>query len=112
MALAAAQPQVAVAEEVSAGQLFYDVQRELTTVSVLMPPAMLGGVHAEALSPEALRQRRHDLLFPLWTPRWRKAVNPKPRPKGAKAKQSGARTSMHCLLAAARQAPRPERAAA
>lgn len=110
--VAAAQPQVAVAEEVSAEQLFYDVQRELTAVSVLVPPAMLVGAYTEPLSPEALRQRLHDLLSPLWTPRWRKAVNTKPRPKGAKAKQSGAHTSMHRLLVAARQASRPERAAA
>ena len=108
---AAAQPEVAVAEEVSAEQLFYDVQRELTTVSVLVPPAMVVAAYVEPLSPEALRHRLHDLLSSLWTPRWRKAVNTKPRPKVVKAKQSGAHTSMHRLLAA-RQAPRPERAAA
>lgn len=110
--VAAAQPAITVAEEVSTEQVFYDVERELTTVSVLVPPAMLVGVYAEPLSPEALRQRLHALLSPLWTPRWRKAVNAKPRPKGAKAKQSGAHTSMHRLLTAARQAPRPQRAAA
>ena len=43
------------------------------------------------------------LLDSVWTPRWRKAVNTKPRPKVAKAKQSGAHTSMHRLLHAARQ---------
>ncbi len=64
--------------------------------------------YTEALSPEALRQRLHDLFSSLWTPRWRKVVNTKPRPKVAKAKQSGAHTSMHRLLAAARQDPRPE----
>ena len=110
--VAAAQPHLAGAEEVSAEQLFYDVQRELTTVSVLVPPAILAGAYAEALSSEALRQRLYDLLAPLWTPRWRKPVNPKPRPKVAKAKQSGAHTSMHRLLAAARQGPRPQRATA
>jgi hypothetical protein len=110
--VAAAQPRLEVAEEVSVEQLFYDVQRELTTVSVLVPPAMVVAAYAEPLSPEALRQRLHDLLSSLWTPRWRKAVNTKPRPKVAKAKQSGAHTSMHRLLAAARQEPRPEMAAA
>jgi hypothetical protein len=110
--VAAAQPQPGVAEEVSTEQLFNDVQRELTTVSVLVPPAMVVAAYAEALSPEALRQRLHDLLSSLWTPRWRKAVNTKPRPKVATAKQSGAHTSMHRLLAAARQDPRPEMTAA
>lgn len=110
--VAAGQPHLEVAEEVSAEQLFYDVQRELTTVSVLVPPAMVVAAYAEPLSPEALRQRLHDLLSSLWTPRWRKAVNTKLRPKVAKTKQSGAHTSMHRLLAAARQDPRPERVAA
>jgi DDE family transposase len=109
--VAAAQPDLAVAEEVSAEQLFYDVQRELTTVSVLVPPAMVVAAYAEALSPEGLRHRLHDLLSSLWTPRWRKAVKTKPRPKVATARQSGAHTSMHRLLAAARQNPRPEMAA-
>jgi hypothetical protein len=39
--LATAQPQPCLAEEVSAAQLFYDVQRELTAVSVLIPPPMV-----------------------------------------------------------------------
>jgi hypothetical protein len=110
--VAAAQPQLKMAEAVSAEQLGYDVQRELTTVSVLVPPAMLVAAYAEALSPVALRQRLHDLLSSLWTPRWRKAVNPKPRPKVAKTQQAGAHTSMPRLLVTARQDPRPETAAA
>jgi hypothetical protein len=110
--VAAAQPHLAGAEEVSAEQLFYDVQRELTTVSVLVSPAMVVAAYVEPLSPEALRQRLHDLFSSLWTPRWRKAVNTKPRPKVAKAKQSGAHTSMHRLLTAARQDPRRKRVVA
>lgn len=110
--VAAAPPPLEVAEEVSAEQLFYDGQRELPTGSVLGPPAILAGAYVEALSSETLRQRLPDLFAPLWTPRWRKAVNLKPRPKVAKAKQSGAPTSMPRLLVAARQDPRPQRAAA
>jgi hypothetical protein len=53
--VAAAQPRLEVAEEVSAEQLFYDVPRELTTVSVLVPPAMVVAAYGEPLSPEALR---------------------------------------------------------
>jgi hypothetical protein len=110
--IAAAQPQPCVAEEVSAEQLFYDVQRELTAVSVLVPPPMVVAAYAEELSREALCQRLHGLLSSLWTPRWRKAVNANPRSKVAKAKQSGAHTSMHRLLERARQAPCTETAAA
>jgi Transposase DDE domain len=110
--IATAQPQPGLAEEVSAEQLFYDVQRELTAVSVLVPPAMVVTAYAEELSREELCQRLHSLLDSLWTPRWRKAVNTKPRPKVTKAKQSGAHTSMHRLLQTARQEHRSETAAA
>jgi hypothetical protein len=110
--LATAQPQPCLAEEVSAEQLFYDVQRELTAVSVLVSPAMVVTAYAEELSQDELCQRLHSLLDSLWTPRWRKAVNTKPRPKVAKAKQSGAHTSMHRLLTTARQQRHTETAAA
>ena len=101
--IAAAQPQPCLVEEVSAEQLFYDVQRELTAVRVLVPPPMVVAAYAEELAREALCQRLHSLLSSLWTPRWRKAGNAKPRPKVAKAKQSGTHTSMHRLLERARQ---------
>jgi Transposase DDE domain len=110
--IATAQPQPCLAEEVSAEQLFYDVQRELTAVSVLVPPPMVVAAYTAELSQEGLCQRLHAVLDSLWTPRWRKAVNTKPRPKVAKAKQSGAHTSMHRLLQAARQQRRTETAAA
>ena len=101
--IALAQSQPCLAEAVSAEQLFYDVQRELTAVSVLVPPPMVVAAYTEELSREELCQRLHGLLDSVWTPRWRKAVNVKPRPKIAKAKHSGAHTSMHRLLHAARQ---------
>jgi Transposase DDE domain len=110
--IALAQPQPCLAEELSAEQIFYDVQRELTAVSVLVAPAMVVTAYAEELSQEELGPRLHSLLASVWTPRWRKAVNTKPRPKVAKAKQSGAHTSMHRLLQTARQQRRLETAAA
>jgi hypothetical protein len=110
--IATAQPQPCLAEELSAEQIFYDVQRELTAVSVLVAPAMVVTAYAEDLSREDLCQRLHSLLDSLWTPRWRKAVNPKPRSKVVKAKESGAHTSMHRLLQTARQERRTEMAAA
>jgi DDE family transposase len=110
--IALAQPQPCRAEDVSAEQLFYDVQRELTAVSVLVLPPMVVAAYAEEVSREALCQRLHGLLASVWTPRWRKAVKTKPRPKVAKAKRSGAHTSMHRLLHAARQEHRTEAAVA
>ena len=106
--IAAAQPQLCCADEVSAEQIFYDVQRELTAVSVLVPPLMVVTAYIKELSQEELCQRLHDLLDSVWTLRWRKAVNIKPRPKVAKAKRSGAHTLLHRLLHAARQKHRVE----
>ena len=96
--IAAAPPQPCRIEAISTEQLFYDVQRELTAASVLVSPAMVVAAYTEELSQEALCQRLHALLAAVWTPRWRKAVNAKPRPKVTKAKRSGAHTSMHRLL--------------
>jgi hypothetical protein len=101
--IAATRPEPCHAEALSAEQIFYDVQRELTAVSVLLPPALIAAEYGEALSVERLRQHLHSLLASVWTPRWRKAMNKTPRPKVLKAKRSGAHTSMHRLLEAARQ---------
>ena len=101
--IAMARPEPCPAETLSAEQIFYDVQRELTAVSVLLPPAMVAAGYTQDLSVEQLRQRLHCLLSAVWTPRWHKASNAKPRPKVPKVKQLGAHTSMHRLLEAARQ---------
>lgn len=100
--VAAASPCAGV-EQVSAEQLFVDVQRELTAVSVLLPAGMVAQSYAAEWSVEQLRQRLSGLLNGVWTERWRKAVNAKARRKVQKAKQSGAHTSMHRLLEKDRQ---------
>ena len=101
--IAAARPEPCLAETLSAEQIFYDVQRELTAVSVLLSPALVTVGYTEDRSVEQLCQHLHCLLSTVWPPRWRKAGNTKPRPKVPKAKQSGAHTSMYRLLKAARQ---------
>ena len=101
--VAAAQAQPCAVESLSAEQIFDDVQRELTAVSVLLPASMVASCYAEALTGEQLRQRLRTLLGGVWTERWRKAVNAKARRKVKKAKQSGAHTSMHRLLENHRQ---------
>ena len=110
--IATARPQPCLAEAVSSEQLFYDVRRELTAVRVLVPPPIVIAAHTEELSQQELCQRLHSLLDTVWPPRWRKAGNISPRPKVAKAKRSGAHTSMPRLLQATRQDPRRETAVA
>jgi len=110
--IARTQPQPCLADTLSTEQLFYDVQRELTAVSVLVAPSMVVASYTEELSQAELCQRLHSLLDSVWTPRWRKAVNTKPRPKVAKAKRSGAHTSLHRLLQATHHQPRGETAVA
>jgi hypothetical protein len=109
---ATAQPQPGLAEEGSAEQLFYAVPRDLTAVRVLVPPPLVVAAYTAELAQEALCQGLHAALDSLWTPRWRKAVNTKPRLKVAQAKKSGAHTSLHRLLQAARQHRRTETVAA
>jgi hypothetical protein len=101
--IACAQPEPCPVESLSAEQIFYDVQRELTAVSVLLPVGMVATCYAEELSLAQLRQRLEQRLGAVWTERWRKATNTKPRSRGKKAKQSGAHTSVHRLLENSRQ---------
>ncbi|HET6575920.1 MAG TPA: hypothetical protein VFG68_20130, partial [Fimbriiglobus sp.] len=53
---------------------------------------------------EEVRERLRDRLGAVWSSVWVKARNKKPRPRKAKAKQSGAHTSVHKLLQQAKQA--------
>jgi hypothetical protein len=101
--VAAAQASPCPVESLSAEQIFYDVQRELTAVSVLLPVGMVAACYAAEWSVARLRQRLSQLLGGVWTERWRKAANAKARPKEKKAKQSGAHTSVHRLLENYRQ---------
>ena len=102
--IALAQPHPCPAEPLSTEPLFYDVQRELTAVRVLVAPSMVVAVYPEELAQAELRQRVPSLLAAVWTPRWHKAVKTQPRSKIAQAKRSGAHTSVHRWLQAAHQA--------
>jgi hypothetical protein len=92
-----------VAESVSMEKLFDDVEAELTAVSVLFPSATIAGWFAGELSREDVVHRLELLLGGAWKPRYRKAINKKPRPKVNKAKQSGAHTSVQKVLEAERK---------
>jgi hypothetical protein len=95
--VAAGQSELPV-EMVSVEQIFTDVQKELTALTELFAARTIAGWFAEDLSRDELVARLGALLGPVWTPRYRKAVNKKPRPKVKKAKCSGAHTSIHKVL--------------
>jgi Transposase DDE domain len=96
-----------IAGEVSIEKLFEDVHRQLTTLVVLFPSAMIAGWYTAAWTPDEVSRRLQILLGASWTPRYRKAVNQKPRPKVTKAKCSGAHTSVHKVLLAERKKQQP-----
>lgn len=95
--VAAGQSELAT-DLVSVEQIFTDVQKELTVLTKLFTARTIAGWFAEDLSRDELVARLGVLLGPVWTPRYRKAVNKKPRPKVKKAKCCGAHTSIHKVL--------------
>jgi hypothetical protein len=96
--IAAAQPAPCPVESLSAEQIFGDVERELISVTTLLPAPMVAAWYAEELTVEMLRGRLQERLGVVWSERWRKAPAPKARAPRKRAKQSGAHTSVHRLL--------------
>lgn len=90
-------------ETISSEKLFYDIRRQLTAVEELATPLEIVGCVPCQLTREEMVARLQRLLQGVWTPRWRKAVNKRPRPHGVKAKGSGAHTSVHRVLQQYRQ---------
>ncbi len=95
--VAAGQSELPV-DMVSVEQIFVDVQKELTALTELFTARTIAGWFAEELSRDQVITRLEALLGKVWTPRYRKAANKKPRPKVKKAKCSGAHTSVHKVL--------------
>jgi hypothetical protein len=95
--VAAGQSELPVAM-VSVEQIFVDVQKELTALTELFATRTIASWFAEELTGAELVRRLEGLLSGVWTPRYRKAVNKKPRPKVKKAKCAGAHTSVHKVL--------------
>jgi hypothetical protein len=62
--------QAAAVESVSVEQLFLDVHRELTTLTVLFPSALLAGWFTAGWSREEVMKRLRTLLEGVWTPRY------------------------------------------
>jgi hypothetical protein len=100
--VAAAQAAPLPPAQVSAEQLFRDVQEELKALHKVAPVAEVAGCIPRAWAPGQLPARLRQLLGGVWTERWRKAVNRKPRPHRKQAK-GGGHTSVHRLREAHRQ---------
>jgi len=86
----------------SAEQIFADLHEELVGLHRLLgPDEWLRCLPVAATAEQAQAQLRAR-LGRAWSPAWRKAVNRKPRPHRPHAKQSGAHTSDHKVLQAAK----------
>ncbi len=91
-------------DTISSELLFYDLRRQLTAVTELATPTEIVGAVPSKLSPETITARLRTLLRGVWTTRWKKAVNKRPRPQTTKAQASGAHTSVHRIIEQHRRA--------
>lgn len=86
------------AEQISTELVFKDIQRQLTALTELAKPKEVVACIPKQLTLAEVLERLRKLLSKVWTERWRKAVNRKPRPHAPQAKQSGAHTSVYRVL--------------
>lgn len=99
---AQAAPEPTPVAALSAEQIFTDLHEELVGLHRLVGPDQLLCCLPAAPSAEQVQAQLRARLGRAWSATWRKAVNKKPRPHLPKAKQSGAHTSVHKLLHAAK----------
>lgn len=90
-------------DTISSELLFYDIRRQLTAVNELATTTEIVASIPQSLSQQTITSRLGSLLGNVWTTRWQKAVNKRPRPQTAKAKGSGAHTSVHRVIEQHRQ---------
>jgi hypothetical protein len=96
--IASLQKDVELTEELSSEQIFYDVRRELIATYVMIGPFKLAEHTSTERTPEELNEWLRERLQGVWTPRWKKASNKKPRPwKPKKGSCYGAHNSVHRL---------------
>ncbi len=102
--IAAGQPEPVV-EDVSAEQIFADLTKDLVGLhEVLSVDEVVGGVSVPG-GDEPMRDRLRGLLSGLWSPKWGKVRNKKPRPEKPPPRKSGGHTSVHKLLQQAKPQP-------
>jgi hypothetical protein len=106
---AQAAPEPTPVEALSVEQIFTDLHEELLGLHRLVGPEQLQNCLPVAASAEQVQAQLRVRLGQAWSSRWRKAVNQKRRPHRPKARQSGAHTSVHKLLQAAKAADKDKK---
>jgi hypothetical protein len=97
------------ARQVSLEVVFEDVKKDLVALHEVLGVEELLGALAEVPQTQGqMQEKMAALLGGMWSARWKKAVNKKPRPHKDKARQSGAHTSVHKVLQQAKQAKREQ----
>ncbi len=99
---AAGRPEPTAVDVLSAEKIFQDLHEELVSVHRVLTAAELLSCVPAPRPAEGVTARLRELLCRAWSEDWKKAVNKKPRPHRPKAKQSGAHTSVHKILQAAK----------
>jgi hypothetical protein len=97
--IAVGNPDIELTDELSSEQIFYDVRRQLTAVYELASvPDVIAAVDRPR-GEEGLRAWLEGRLVGLWSDRWIKAVNKKPRAKKPETGPCfGAHNSVHRLV--------------
>ena len=101
--VAAGRPEPVKVEEVSTEKIFEDMHEQLVSLHTVLSSEEVVPSLKVPKTLDEMKQRLATRLGNLWSPRWKKSVNKKRRPVQAKAKQSGAHTSVHKLLQQAKQ---------
>jgi hypothetical protein len=104
--ITAGRPEPTAVEDVSAEQVFADVTRDLVGLhAVLSVEEVVGGVEVPEAT-EVVRSRLTSLLGGLWSLKWGKVRNSKPRTEKPPPRKSGGHTSVHKLLQRGRPQPK------
>lgn len=104
--IAAAQPTPMSVDDVSTTMVYASIRRQLVAMAELVPAASLSELVVPPLTEEAARSYLKQRLSGLWEPGWKKARNKNPRSYKAKAKGSGAHTSVYRVLQKHKQQPK------
>lgn len=101
--VAAGRPEPVKVEEISTEKIFQDLHEQLVSLHTVLSSAELLPWLSVPQTVDEMKQRLAAGLGGTWSVRWKKAVTKKRRPAKAKAKQSGAHTSVHKILQQAKQ---------
>ena len=104
--VAAVQPKPMSVDDVSNKMLFTSIHKQLTAIAELVPAVSLTELVTPPQTAEAARAYLQQRLTGLWEVGWKKARNKNPRTYGAKAKGSGAHTSVYRVLQKHKQDPK------